>query len=66
LFDEPLFLFMDEPATNLDPEGKSMLSAIIKEKVKNSIILLATNEPGEVERFGQNLICLDKGNRSPG
>lgn len=66
LLSEPLFLFMDEPATNLDPEGKEMLAAIIEEKKKNSIILLATNEPGEVERFGQNLLHLDTGSCCPG
>jgi heme exporter protein A len=66
LFDEPLFFFMDEPATNLDSTGKEMLAELIRDKVKNSIILLATNEPEEVERFGQNLLLLDQGSRCPG
>jgi len=63
---EPCFLFLDEPTSNLDEAGKELVADIIREQAQRGIILIATNEPGEVQRFGQKVLHLDKGNQCPG
>ncbi len=47
LLNEPGFLFLDEPTSNLDEEGKKTVAGIIEQHRKDSIILIATNEPQE-------------------
>ena len=66
LLNEPYFLLMDEPSTNLDAAGKELVAEIIEEQAHRGVILIATNEQREVHRFGQDVFHLDQGNRSPG
>ncbi|MGH8015302.1 MAG: ABC transporter ATP-binding protein [Candidatus Zixiibacteriota bacterium] len=44
LSNQPQFLFLDEPMSALDDEGKSMVTKIIDEFRDQCIIVLATNE----------------------
>ena len=66
LLNEPLFLLMDEPSTNLDAAGKELVADIIEEQARKGVILIATNEQGEVDRHGQDVLHLGQVNRSPG
>ncbi len=66
LLHEPVFLFLDEPFTNLDRAGKDMVNLIIGDQVSKGIVLMATNEPSEVERFGQDILQLAPGSMGPG
>lgn len=47
LLNEPDFLFLDEPSSNLDEDGKQIIAEIIEMYRKKSIIVIATNEPQE-------------------
>ncbi|MFO8192062.1 MAG: ABC transporter ATP-binding protein [Bacillota bacterium] len=66
LLHEPVFLFLDEPFTNLDRAGKDLVNCIIEDQVSKGIVLMATNEPSEVERFGQDILQLAPGSMGPG
>jgi heme exporter protein A len=47
LLKDPVFLFLDEPTSNLDPDGKEMVRHIISERRSESVIIIATNEEEE-------------------
>lgn len=47
LLNKPDFLFLDEPSSNLDDDGKRIVGEIIKQYRDKSIIVIATNEPQE-------------------
>jgi len=47
LLNHPAFLFFDEPTSNLDEAGKKIVSDIIEDYRKKSIIIIATNEKEE-------------------
>jgi len=44
---KPEFLFLDEPTSNLDEDGKKIVFDIIEEFKQKSIVVIATNEPKE-------------------
>jgi heme exporter protein A len=44
---EPSFLFLDEPTSNLDEDGKRIVFEIIEEYRNAKVIVIATNEPEE-------------------
>jgi heme exporter protein A len=44
LFKEPAFLFLDEPTSNLDVDGKHLVRQLVESCRRNSIIIIATNE----------------------
>jgi heme exporter protein A len=50
---EPPFLFLDEPTSNLDDNGKEIVTGIINEYRDRSIIVIATNEKEEYDLAGQ-------------
>ncbi len=43
----PAFLFLDEPTSNLDEDGKKIVFDIVEEFRKKSIVIVATNEKEE-------------------
>jgi heme exporter protein A len=47
LINEPAFLFLDEPTSNLDENGKKIVADIIEEYRSQTILVIATNEEGE-------------------
>ncbi len=47
LLHEPDFLFLDEPASNLDESGKEMVRGIMEEYRHRAVIVMATNENEE-------------------
>ena len=57
LLKKPEFLFLDEPTSNLDDDGKKIVFDIIEEYRNNSIILIATNEKEEYD-LAKNIVRL--------
>lgn len=55
----PVFLFLDEPGTNLDEKGFEFLSNIIKEQSERGICIVASNNEREFE-YGNKEIELGK------
>jgi heme exporter protein A len=47
LVKDPAYLFLDEPSSNLDADGKQVVREIIQERRASSIIVIATNEEEE-------------------
>ncbi len=52
---EPAFLFLDEPTSNLDRDGKDIVIGIIEEFRSKAIVIIATNEEEEISLASQ--IC---------
>jgi ABC-type multidrug transport system ATPase subunit len=48
VINDPPVLFLDEPGTNLDREGKDVIYSYIKSVKKEKLIVIATNEKEEV------------------
>ncbi len=59
LLHEPPLLILDEPTSNLDPEGVEMVWAIAEEQKRKGILIIATNEPGEL-KMCERVINLDE------
>ena len=57
LLKKPDFLFLDEPTSNLDDDGKKIVCDIIEEYRKDTIILIATNEKEEYD-LAKNIVRL--------
>jgi len=47
LLKDPAYLFLDEPTSNLDAEGKQIVRQIISDRRDQSVIIIATNEEEE-------------------
>lgn len=47
LLNEPKYLFLDEPSSNLDEAGRKVVNDIVEEYRSRSIIIIATNEKEE-------------------
>jgi heme exporter protein A len=47
LLTEPPFLFLDEPSSNLDDDGKQIVKEVIEDYRERAIIIIATNEKEE-------------------
>jgi len=56
---QPLFLFLDEPGTNLDDKGFGFLSDIIEEQKMRGICLIASNNEKEYI-YGNKSVVLAK------
>lgn len=55
ILNSPRLLLMDEPRTNLDEQGISVVYDIAEEQKKNGILILATNEKKDNEICDTNL-----------
>jgi len=53
LLNDPAYLLLDEPTSNLDEEGKNIVSHIITRQKENGILIMATNEKEEYGFAGQ-------------
>jgi len=49
LMHSPQFLLMDEPTSNFDVQGKSLINSILDEQKKTGITVICTNELSEME-----------------
>jgi ABC-type multidrug transport system ATPase subunit len=49
VINNPPVLIMDEPRTNLDTEGISLVYSTAEEKKKDGILIIATNEPEDTK-----------------
>ena len=54
---EPKILFLDEPTTNLDEEGISLVDQIASLQKERGILILATNEKAD-SKYGDQIIQL--------
>ncbi|HZK23902.1 MAG TPA: ABC transporter ATP-binding protein [Oscillospiraceae bacterium] len=48
LLHQPHILVLDEPTSNLDEAGVALVDTIIRQQKERGIVIMATNEPGEV------------------
>ena len=55
VINDPVILFLDEPGTNLDKEGKELIYSYIKKVKKDKIIVIATNEEDEAALCREDL-----------
>lgn len=55
LIHSPELLIFDEPTSNLDDEGKNSVYEIIKDKSKDGIILIASNDKADLDLCSQIL-----------
>ncbi len=62
LVHRPPVLFLDEPTTGLDPQGRSEMWAIIEELVDaETTVLLTTQYLEEADRLADNIVVIDQG-----
>ena len=62
LVSEPEILFLDEPATALDPESRDKFYELLKElnSVDNITILLISHDIGSVGKYAKKLLYIDQ------
>lgn len=58
LLNQPKFLLLDEPSSNLDEDGIAYLERTISEQKKRGILILATNNKKET-KYGEKILSLD-------
>src|SRR2546429_449880 len=62
LVHRPPVLFLDEPTTGLDPEGRSELWDVIRELVaEGTTVLLTTQYLEEADRLADRIVVVDEG-----
>src|ERR687887_542153 len=58
----PPVLFLDEPTTGLDPEGRNELWSVIRELVaEGTTVMLTTQYLEEADRLADRIVVIDKG-----
>lgn len=58
LLNQPKFLLLDEPSSNLDEDGIAYLERTISEQKQKGILVLATNNKEET-KYGEKILSLD-------
>jgi ABC-2 type transport system ATP-binding protein len=62
IFDRPPILFLDEPSSALDPEGRREMLGLIEEfKDKDTTIFLSTHILSDAERVCDTICMIDEG-----
>ena len=62
LVHKPPVLFLDEPTTGLDPEGRNELWEVIRELVSDgTTVLLTTQYLEEADRLADRIVVIDRG-----
>jgi len=57
LLNQPKFLLLDEPSSNLDQDGIAYLEMVISEQKKRGTLILATNNKEET-KYGEKILSL--------
>lgn len=55
MYHKPRLLLFDEPTSNLDQAGKDVVYNVIKEKSKNDLVIVASNEESDLALCSQTL-----------
>ena len=64
LVHHPPVLFLDEPTTGLDPQGRNELWGVIQELVRGgTTVLLTTQYLEEADMLADNIVVIDHGSR---
>ena len=58
---EPDVLLLDEPSMGLDYTSRLVLYDILQEELKNSTIILATNDVGEAKIMANRIVLIHEG-----
>ncbi len=58
LLHRPLLLLLDEPGSNLDQTGHALVKDVIEEQKQRGCVILSTNDPTEVTRYGDRILHL--------
>ena len=61
----PPVLFLDEPATGLDPQSRNELWALARELVGDGATLLTTQYLEEADRLADEIVVLKDGGIAP-
>lgn len=65
LLHRPRLLLLDEPGANLDKAGHALVGEIIREQKETGMVIVSTNDPAEVSRYGDQVLELDFAGRGP-
>ena len=59
---DPALIILDEPTSGLDPEGRAVLSTVLKQRTAaGAAVVLATNDLGAAERLCDRVLFLSAG-----
>ncbi len=61
LINSPRLLFLDEPASSLDPLGRNEVLKLIKELKGKSTVMVSSHVLNDIERICDEVIIIDKG-----
>jgi heme exporter protein A len=65
LLHEPPLLLLDEPGSHLDDEGRSAVREVVRAHGERGLVLLATNDPQEVQLAERSLELVARGLGDP-
>jgi heme exporter protein A len=65
LLHEPPLVLLDEPGTHLDEEGRAAVSRAVREAAARGLVVLATNDPQEVQLAERRLALVARGLGDP-
>lgn len=60
IINDPPVIFLDEPGSNLDLQGKEILYSFIENIKPGKIIFIATNEPEEIKLCSRGIVLDDR------